>query len=257
MSEAIFARAWVLVLGGAAACLTVASWARADLFALSTGAESSPSAITANAEPPLPSLDEAGAEPAIVYGAPSEVPSDLVVNGEGSGAAPQEPTLVAAAADLAAPSAPAVEAVIEQGATPIVVPPTAAPVESPQPAIRTATDDAPCKFTFVNSRLTRAIVEQRAAPGTSPFEADGRPLYLWIESNNIDGRGQTAIFRWVHEPTDTVFSTSLDLAISARWRTWTEISLPPTLFGPWRVEVIDSEGCQVDLVRFEMLPRGW
>jgi hypothetical protein len=120
-----------------------------------------------------------------------------------------------------------------------------------------ATDDAPCAFVLQRNQLTRSIVDQRPAPATSPFEADGRTLYLWVETNNMDGRGPQAVFRWVHETSDYVAGTRLDLAISARWRTWTSIELPPTLFGPWRVEVLDHEGCQVDVVRFEMLPRGW
>jgi hypothetical protein len=260
MSEALFARAWVLVLGSAAAGLTVASWARADLFA-SASADGAPPAVAQVA--PAEVIDVAPDDsPPVVYGAPSQVPSDLVVATDGSALAGSgEPALAfdPASANVAAapaPVAPLGEA-IPAGATPIVVPPVAAPADVPPPATRVATDDEPCNFSLTRSELTRAIVDQRAAPATSPFEADGRPLYLWIETNNIEGRGQGATFRWVHEPTETVYATTLELAISARWRTWTEVSLPPTSFGPWRVEVIDNQGCQVEILRFEMLPRGW
>ncbi len=125
------------------------------------------------------------------------------------------------------------------------------------PPTRVAGDDAPCAFAVNRAELARRLEDNRPIAAEQPFEADGRPVYVWLETNNLGGRGRVAELRWVHEPSGWTATTQADLAFSARWRTWMQLSVPAQLLGAWRVEVLDAERCEVERLRFTMQPPGW
>lgn len=245
MSQDRFAKAWVTVLAAAGAALTLATWAQSDLVRRA-GAVGRPPSVAG------PVADEASGAVADRLGddepidelppmVATAVPSEPI-GGSGAAAGSGEPAVGSGAvADL------------------VPVTPSGTPEASPAvaPATRVATDDAPCGFELRRRVIAREIQENTPVEATSPLEANGRVVYLWFESSNTEGRSRVANVRWVHEPSGWVTGSSVELAISARWRTWAEFRPPATLVGPWRVEVIDDAGCQVDLIRFEMLPRGW
>lgn len=123
--------------------------------------------------------------------------------------------------------------------------------------VREATEDEPCQFR-VNDLVVARRIRAYAPDGIErPYEANGRPLFAYVDVTCSRSEVNSARIRWIHEETGFVLPSEITIQRGRNWRTWAEQTLPPTRFGTWTVQVIDNEGCLVQSESFDTLPVGW
>ncbi len=114
-----------------------------------------------------------------------------------------------------------------------------------------STDTLPKVNRPVIRRSTIALgVEGREPVGTSKRVSvrQGR-VYCWIHV--INGKGGAIIVRWIGEKGKRIADVPLHVG-SNSWRTWSYLSLWPSMIGPAQVEIRDEHGEILETLSFEI-----
>jgi hypothetical protein len=273
MTDSVVQRAFVVGLLVASAALTVMTFVSAlrvgpRTAEASTAPVASSRASTNEAASPEPS--EQATEGSAAADAPTDAPS-----------VPAEPDRVQAARapsilegpdptpSSARPSPSDEDGLAEPARLARVI---AAPVPdgppAPEPTVdgsapgdafwrRRPTREEPCTFAVRTIVVARSIRSREPQRTEGPYEANGEPLYLYMEVFNDSGQRARARARFVHTDSgETVLGTA-DIGISSRWRTWIDFVTPPGRLGGWTVQIIDDDRCLAAEHPFEMIPPGW
>lgn len=132
------------------------------------------------------------------------------------------------------------------------------PVAAGAPRIaRVGSRETPCGFDVRRHAVARTVTRSEPAGTTGPFEANGQPLYFFVELTNRLENRQRARVVITHVASGTSLSGNVEVGVSSRWRTWVDLIPPPSLLGPWEVRVLDSERCLAAQYTFETIPPGW
>lgn len=122
---------------------------------------------------------------------------------------------------------------------------------------RVGSREAPCGFDVRRQAVARTVTRSEPAGTTGPFEANGQPLYFFVELTNRLENRQRARVVITHVASGTSLSGNVEVGVSSRWRTWVDLIPPPSLLGPWEVRVLDSDRCLAAQFSFETIPPGW
>ena len=111
-------------------------------------------------------------------------------------------------------------------------------------------------------RLNRVImalsVHRREPRGTEgPFTANGEPIYVFLDFVNTSGSRQRVRVYWRHAATSTQHTDRVEVGTGVRWRTWAARPLTLDRLGEWSVQVVDSGGCLIEEVEFELAAPEW
>jgi len=74
-------------------------------------------------------------------------------------------------------------------------------------------------------------------------------VYCWIHV--INGKGGAIIVRWIGEKGKRIADVDLRVG-SNSWRTWSYLSLRPSMIGPAQVEIRDENGEILETLSFEI-----
>lgn len=240
---------FVTILAVSAAGLVAATAYEADVLAPRPETAAVPPAAEAPEAPDdgvsalvesEPSLDGSGGVP------PMEVPVE-------------EPALsddMAEIAEAAPAEAPVVEApVVEEPA--VVPPPPSADDGVAWAPLREGTRSEPC-LVWANRALMATGLARREPVGTDgPFTANGEPLVVFMDFANSTGVSQEVTVVWTHGESGVTHVDTTEAGTGSRWRTWVERPFALDELGPWTVELVDAERCQIAGVSFELVAPDW
>lgn len=236
---------FVTILAVSAAGLVAATAYEADVFA--------PRPPGPAAAPPALAVPDEGeveiAEAEILVGE-----SDRLGEAAVEDPAPTEPEEAGAVAEPADEPAPAEPDPVAPAAP--VVPPEADDGVAWAP-LREGTRSEPC-LVWANRALMATGLSRREPVGTDgPFTANGEPLVVFMDFANSTGVSQEVTVVWTHGESGVTHIDTTEAGTGSRWRTWVERPFALDELGPWTVQLVDAERCQIADVSFELVAPDW